>query len=487
MRTLSLASRLTLGGGCCALAYVVILTGVVPDTTATAQTTVPVNPVRPVAPDDAQADPSHGFLVLVEGDAQLYENEVEGPVAVGGDAGFAAYQVALNNPGTYVASGDDTVTGLVIGGRPDYPGSPSGGQLNVLSNTYAKIGDLRGSDVIPSGGVTHVVPEGGDEATHPDVSIQTAQSAESVAGDSGFDFASLFSTYRELNATIARCPQTVRLMDQNGQAEWNGTDPVATLGLRPGQNVLTLTPEELANLSTINPDNSGLQPGEAAWLVVNVEVTGDYTWQVPNVSWQGNEPSRHVLWNFTTDGTLTLPEGSPTVWGTVYAPNARLVDHSSANIEGNVVVRSFQHGGLDEAGAVSADGGEVHYAPFADLIQCSDVLPTTSQITPTTQSPSDETGPLPTRTTVPSTPVTTTSTPTTTEPTGTSAPPAGGDGENHTGGTPSQEHGGLASTGSATAPWLIVGFALLVVGAVLLASPVLSRIRLRRKGSSSEN
>ncbi|MEU3269729.1 choice-of-anchor A family protein [Saccharomonospora sp. NPDC006951] len=480
MRTLSLARRLTLGGACCALAYVVILAGVVPDTSATAQTTVPVNPVRPVAPDDAQADPSHGFLVLVEGDAELYQNEVEGPVAVGGDAGFAAYQVALNNPGTYVAPGDDTVTGLVIGGRPDYPGSPSGGQLNVLSNTYAKIGDLSGSDVIPSGGVTHVVPEGGDEATHPDISIQTAQPADSVAGESGFDFASLFSTYRDINATIARCPQTVRLKDQSGQNEWNGTDPVATLGLRPGQNVLTLTPEQLANLSTINPDNSGLQPGEAAWLVVNVEVAGDYTWQVPNVSWQGNEPSRHVLWNFTTDGTLTLPGGSPTVWGTVYAPNARLVDHSSANIEGNVVVRSFQHGGLDETGAVVADGGEVHYAPFSDLIQCAGVPPTTSKIstpTTTTGGPTSEPS-TPGTTTPPTTPGETT---TSTTPEGTTVPHASGDG------TPPEHHGGLASTGGPTMPWLIAGLALLVAGALLLAGPALGRIRLRRKGSSPES
>ena len=37
-----------------------------------------------------------------------------------------------------------------------------------------------------------------------------------------------------------------------------------------------------------------------------MQVSGDYTWNVPNVSWQGNEQSRHVLWNFTTAG-LTAP------------------------------------------------------------------------------------------------------------------------------------------------------------------------------------
>jgi choice-of-anchor A domain-containing protein len=127
------------------------------------------------------------------------------------------------------------------------------------------------------------------------VAIQTSQSAASVGGPSGFDFPALFSTYRDLNTSIAGCPNTVRLMDQNGQNPWNGTDPNATIGLQPGQNVLTLTAAEMSALDNINPLNGALQPGDAAWLVINVEVDGDYTWPVPQVSWQGNGPSRHVL------------------------------------------------------------------------------------------------------------------------------------------------------------------------------------------------
>jgi choice-of-anchor A domain-containing protein len=322
-----------------------------------AQAATPVNPVQPVNPADAAADPSHGFLVLVEGDAGLYQNETEGPVAIGGDVRFRNYRVGLNNAGTYVIPGESRPVGLVVGGAPDFAGSPAGGTLSVLNNTYAKFGDLSGATVLPSGGVTLVTPAAGTASGQ--VSIQTNRSGPSVGGPSGFDFAGLFSTYRSLNTAIAACPGTLQLTDQNGQNPWNGTDPVATIGLQRGQNVLTLTPAQLSALQSINPRNGFLQPGDAAWLIINVEVGGDYTWSVPQVSWQGNTPSRHVLWNFTTTGTITLPAGSPTVWGTIYAPNAALVDSSSSNIEGNVVVRTLTEG---DPGTV--DGGEIHYAPF---------------------------------------------------------------------------------------------------------------------------
>ncbi|MFI9007389.1 collagen-binding domain-containing protein [Actinosynnema sp. NPDC053489] len=337
-----------------------------------------VNPVRPVAPDDVVADPSHGFLVLVEGDAGLYENETEGPVGVGGDVRFRAYNAGPNNPGTYTLPGDTRPTSLVVGGRVDFAGSGTG-TLRVLNQSYAKVGDLSGSTVVPSGGVTFVVPAGGGPDTRPAVAVQTSQPAASVGGPSGFDFPALFALYRRINADLSACASTARLLDQNAQSPWNGTDPVATIGLQPGQNVLTLTAAQLEALDSVNPVANALQPGDRAWLVVDVDVAGDYTWSVPNVSWQGNGPSRHVLWNFTTSGTITLPPGSNTVWGTVYAPNATLVDSGDANIEGAVVVKSLVHGG-----ATSGSGGEIHYAPFADSLTTCDTPPTTTTTADTT-------------------------------------------------------------------------------------------------------
>ncbi|TQM82690.1 choice-of-anchor A domain-containing protein [Saccharothrix saharensis] len=452
--------------GAAGLAVVVAVLAIGWASGAPARLAMSVNPVRPVAPDDVYLDPSHGFLVLVEGDAALYENETEGPVAVGGDVRFRQYNAGLNHAGTYVLPGDTRPTSFVVGGAIDFAGST--GTLSVLNNSYAKIGDLSQSDVHPSGGVTWVEPDGAAPGSTPGVSIQTAQTAESVAGASGFDFASLFTTYRSLNAEMATCPSTVALTDQNGQNPWNGTDPNATIGLQPGQNVLTLTPAQMTALDNINPRNGYLQPSDQAWLVINVDVAGDYTWDVPNVSWQGNEPSRHVLWNFTTSGTITLPENSPTVWGTIYAPHATLVDLSAANIEGAVVVKSLVHGG--ETGG---SGGEIHYAPFDNVVTCTTTTTTTTPTTTTTTT----TGP----TTTTGSPTTTQPTTTTGGPTTTTAAPTTT--ASSTGGTtshPAVVHPGddeLAATGTPIRGTLALGGLLLLAGATALT---LSRLRDRR-------
>nr|MDT0666760.1 hypothetical protein [Micromonospora sp. DSM 115978] len=65
-----------------------------------------INPVQPVAPFNSAIDPSHGFLVLVEEDAALLENETEGTVAIGGDLSFRDYRVGLNESGDYVIPPD---------------------------------------------------------------------------------------------------------------------------------------------------------------------------------------------------------------------------------------------------------------------------------------------------------------------------------------------------------------------------------------------
>ncbi|XVS63775.1 collagen-binding domain-containing protein [Actinosynnema sp. CA-299493] len=441
-----------------AVAVAVLATGWAPS--AQPRFAAAVNPVRPVAPDDVHADPSHGFLVLVEGDAALYENETEGPVAVGGDVRFRQYNAGPNNPGTYTLPGDTRPTSLVVGGGLDF-GRSGTGTLSVLNQSYAKVADLGDATVLPSGGVTFVVPAGGNANTRPALAVQTSQPAASVGGPSGFDFASLFALYRQINADVSECASTVTLRDQNGQGPWNGTDPNATIGLQPGQNVLTLDAARMAALDNINPLDGAPQPGDQAWLVVNVDVTGDYTWPVPNVSWQGNGPSRHVLWNFTTSGTITLPPGSGTVWGTLYAPNATLVDDSSSNIEGAVVVKSLVHGG-----ATSGSGGEIHSAPFADTLADCATTPTTTTA-PTTTTTAEPTTTASTTTTESTTTTTTAEpTPTSTAPSTTTASSTAGTTSHPAAVRPDDD---LAATGTPVRGLLVLGGLLLLCGATALA------------------
>jgi choice-of-anchor A domain-containing protein len=392
----------TAGFAAVLLGMVGLCAGVALTATAAQAPGVPVNPVRPVSAADPAADPSHHFLVLVEGAAQLYGNESEGPVVVGGDVTWGGYQVAPRaRPNPYVVPGDSVPAGLVVRGGLDFAGSQAD-TLAVLNQTNGYFAGLAGADVVPNGGITHVTPPGGNSGTLPAIAVHRAQTEQSMARDPGFDLPALFGTYRTLSGEIASCAGTVTLLDGNGNGPWPGSG-VATIRLVPGQNVLNLTVAQLRTLGNLNLANGSAQPG-AATLVINVTDGGDYELPVPTLGFQGSAVSAYILWNLATSGTVTLPAGEgDTVWGTVYAPGARLVDLSPANIEGNAVARELAHG------STSADGGEIHDAPFLGTVTPCGDAPTTTTTTPTTTT-TTTTEPTTTTTTTGATTSTTTTT-----------------------------------------------------------------------------
>lgn len=163
-----------------ALAGVLSLcTGLVMSASATPG--VPVNPVRPVSADNAALDPSHHFLVLVEGNAGLYQNESEGTMLVGGDVSWRGYQVVPKST-PYTVPGDTAPAGLVVRGAIDFAGSSNGTRtLAVQQNTNAYLAGLSGATVVPNGGITFVVPTGGDANTRPAIAVHRAQTAASMA------------------------------------------------------------------------------------------------------------------------------------------------------------------------------------------------------------------------------------------------------------------------------------------------------------------
>jgi choice-of-anchor A domain-containing protein len=465
---------------------VLVIGGVVvatPASVAAPAAATAVNPVRPVAPNDAAADPSHHFLVLVEGDAGLYENETEGTVLVGGDVSWRGYQVTpRSGAAEYTVPGDTAPAGLVVKGMIDFAGSTGGGRtLFVQGGTNAYLANLNNASVVTEGGNTFVVPAGGNANTKPAIDVQHAESEQSIRKDAGFDVPGLFATYRQIAQQMAACPSTLTLLDQNGSGPWPGHGP-ATIRLVPGQNVLNLTVAQLGTLSNLNLANGSAGLG-AANLIINVPDAGDYDWPVPSLGFQGNDNSRHILWNLASTGTVTLPRSEgDTVWGTVYAPNATLVDLSSANIEGNVVVHSLQHGG-----AGSGSGGEIHDAPFeGTFTPCGEPTTTTTPAPTTTETTTTETTTTAPTTTGTTTTETTTTETTTTEPTGptttsattsaTTTPittsvapptsvavvPGGSGGSGNPGGR-------LAFTGVIVRPLVLGGLALVLLGGCLLA------------------
>lgn len=328
-----------------------------------AEVTSLVGPVNPVAP-------ALSFGVMTEGNANVVNDENEGTMAVGGDLSFGNYQLAGGSAGSFVVPGDANPTALVVGGRVNFAASVPGTRLQVLQNGYAKVGDLTGTfvrdlDNNQAAVNTRILPSDNYDAA-PRVELVTRQPVSSVGPTSPINFAAAFTSFRSTATDLATCDNTVVLRDPNGNLLPSpipaGSNAVVTL--TPGvTNVLNISATDLSNIAILTFAN---QPTADTPLLVNVDTTGvgnTFNWTAPNFAGVGGNQARFILLNFPTATTLTLTPGAATVEGTIYAPNANLLDQSASNTEGSIITSSFDH-----------RGGEVHYFPFSTTLSCGGAL-----------------------------------------------------------------------------------------------------------------
>lgn len=329
-----------------------------------------------------------GFNVFVEEDATLTSNETEGPVALGGDLTIGGnYQVGGSSSGTFIdtAAGDTVPSALVVGGVVDLGASAPGAVLSVQLGAYAKVGDLDGVDVrniddnmIPTVN-TRIVADGALYVSTPRVELGVQQPLASVGPTSPIDFAAAFQDFRASSVALAGCTDNVLLEGADGRPLESpfpeGTN--AFLTLTPGvTNVLNISATDLANIETLTFVD---QPNATTPLLINVDTSGvddEFAWNVPNNSGVGGVQAPFILWNFPTATEITLVPAARTLVGTLYAPNAELIDLSAANIDGQVIVEDLVMGDAQN------NGGEVHYFPFTATLNCAGPTPTATA-TPT--------------------------------------------------------------------------------------------------------
>lgn len=332
------------------------------------------------------------FNVFVEGDADLVTNESEGPVALGGNLTIGGtFQVGGASPGTFVAPGDGTTpSALVIGGRIDFPASAAGAVLFVQNSAYEKLGDPTGAQVLNvdsnnATGNTHTVAAGATYESTPRVELRTTQPVASVL-QSPINFAAAFADFRSTTTSLATCANTVILTNAQGQPLPRplppGTNAFLTL-IDGVTNVLNISGADLNNITTLTFVN---RPTATRPLLINVDTSADntYSWTVPTSAGIGGTDAPYILWNFPTATQIIQMPNSATLEGTLYAPNADLIDLSAANNEGQII-----------AASIVMEGGEVHYFPFAATLNCglnSSATPTatptvTPTATPTTRPP----------------------------------------------------------------------------------------------------
>ncbi|WP_141561867.1 choice-of-anchor A family protein [Micromonospora sp. WMMA1996] len=319
-----------------------------------------VGPVNPVAP-------ALSFGVMTEGNATVVASENEGTMAVGGDLSFGNYQLANNTAGSFVVPGDSRPSALVVGGRVDFAGSVPGTRLQVLSQGYAKVGNLTGTvvrDTDNNGAAvnTRILPTNNYDA-FPRVELTVRQAPANVGPTSPINFAAAYESFRSTSVGLAGCANTVVLRTPNGDVLPSPIPPGsnAVVTLTSGvTNVLNLSATDLNNIDTLTFRD---QPTPTTPLLINVDTSGvgnTFDWNAPNFSGIGGQQAQYVLINFPTATRLSLTAGARTVEGSIYAPNADFTDLSASNTEGSVITRTLDH-----------RGGEIHYFPFSTTLTCN--------------------------------------------------------------------------------------------------------------------
>lgn len=319
--------------------------------------------------------PALGFNVFLEGSARLVTNETEGPVAMGGNLKVdGGYQVSIHSIGTFQVGGIGV--SLVVGGRVEY----LSGNLQVLNNGYVKIGDCIGSTVWyqdPNGAYPPIrITPGSSYDASPRINLSASAntlgvsaSVKPVCQANVIDFASAFAAMRSSCTCMNAMADNAVLTNSAGTPiPHTGLPNQVKINLHSGLNVLNITG---ADFNAMDELTFTTPPSASKYLVVNVNASGTYNWDVPNINGVGFSNCPYVLYNFRDVTTLNIV-GYGSIQGTVFAPNADIVKTvNMANLEGQVIAKSYHHA-----------GGETHYAVFTPTVStCGGTIATDASFT----------------------------------------------------------------------------------------------------------
>ena len=177
---------------------------------------------------------------------------------------------------------------------------------------------------------------------------------------------------RASSTSISQIANNAQLTNPNGQSISNTNLPSQVkINLQNGVNYLNITGTDLNNVSNFTYNNG---PNASRILVINVDASGTFDWNVWNQAGVGNQHAPYILYNFYNTTQLNI-EGNSTIEGTVFAPFADIEKSvNQSNIEGQVIGKSLYHA-----------GGEMHCAAFTSNVSAP-VACTTADNTTTTAS-----------------------------------------------------------------------------------------------------
>uniref|UniRef100_UPI00263847EF choice-of-anchor A family protein n=1 Tax=uncultured Polaribacter sp. TaxID=174711 RepID=UPI00263847EF len=303
-------------------------------------------------------NPANGFNVFTLNDLTLTTNETEGAIATGGNLTIAGnYQITTNDPGTFTVN--NVPVGLVVGGRVIYQ---NGNSLQINQNTYVKIGESNGSVVWYQDQNNAFAPiritKNSSYNSSPRIMMQASSNQLNVSSTNNpvfqqnvVDFASAFQNLQTNSTALSQKSNNAQLTNPNGQSISNTNLPnQVKINLQNGINYLNITGSDLNNVNVFTYNN---KPSASRVLIINVDASGTFNWDVWNQAGVGQQDAPYVLYNFYNTTTLNI-EGNSTVVGSILAPFADINKTvNQSNLEGQVIGKSFVHA-----------GGEVHSANF---------------------------------------------------------------------------------------------------------------------------
>ncbi len=323
--------------------------------------------------------PAQGFNVFLQQGSKLVTNETEGAIAIGGDLTVAGnYQVNIHNVGSF--SVNSIPVGLLVGGKVIL----QSGVLQVNNNRYVQIGDCSGSGVKVwyrdnnnAASTMRITGSASSYSSTPAIQINanaTTWGAPEVSASNNpvcnnstsslIDFSAAFTTMKASSASMAACASNAVLTNPNGNVTGTTIPSVLTSGqlkinLADGINILNVTGAELNSVT--NGITFNQQPSASKVLVINVNASGSFTWNVWNQAGIGGVNAPYILYNFYNTTSLNIA-GNSTIEGTVFAPYADITKTvNQSNIEGQIIAQSFFQ-----------SGGENHHYPFnANVSGCA--------------------------------------------------------------------------------------------------------------------
>jgi choice-of-anchor A domain-containing protein len=308
---------------------------------------------------------NQGFQVLTEGNfTSSGSHHIHGPLAVGGGLiiNSSVGEINMDATGSYVFPGDGTTTtGLLVKGGITW----TAGFLRILNNKYSHIGSSTGAISGDNGtnSATQVYPTATlyNNAKRIEGTIDQTPSP-AVFQTVGFDFTTLFTTYRTQASTMAASANNVQLYNTSNVAisgnNVTSAQSVRVNSLITGINYLDLTTTSLTNISELVFND---QPSASKILIITVPISANYTWNNVNMTGLGGSTNGpYILWNFSgaTTYNLTINQASLVV-GTVFAPNMNIIKTGTGDIDGNLIAKTAQLG-----------VGEIHNYQFDGNLSC---------------------------------------------------------------------------------------------------------------------